>query len=130
MHGCRADSGEWHHVRSGFKKARAPTDTSSAYRFDVHSARPMQMTPYTTLDEYTMSAFISGTLSAEQRKSVLSCLLKDEDARDWLHMACEALAVALHKDAPTPWLNLAVRPPVRGADRPSRRPGPHSRSVF
>jgi len=74
------------------------------------------------LDEYTIAAFIAGTLSENDRRSVVSHLLKDDDAREWLHMACEALAVA--KEEPmmnASWTDVAPRPPVASPDRAARR---------
>jgi len=83
----------------------------------------------TTLDDYTMAAFISGTLPEDERRAVLSTLLHDDDARQWLHMACEALAAS--KEEPEPvsesWMYVTPRPPVRGVDRPASRYAPSPR---
>jgi anti-sigma factor RsiW len=87
------------------------------------------MTTTTTLDDYTMAAFISGTLPEDERRAVLSTLLHDDDARQWLHMACEALAASKEEAEPVSgsWLYVTPRPPVRGADRPASRYVPYPR---
>ncbi|GIV61024.1 MAG: hypothetical protein KatS3mg043_2113 [Rhodothermaceae bacterium] len=79
------------------------------------------------LDDHTMAAFISGTLSEEERREVIHLLLHDDEARDWLHMACEALAAA-REEGPDPagyaWMYMAPRPPAPGPDRPALRYAP------
>ncbi|RMF59631.1 MAG: hypothetical protein D6746_08035, partial [Bacteroidetes bacterium] len=68
-------------------------------------------------------AFISGTLSDEERQAVLTTLLWDDEAREWLHMACEALAAARQERPSTEetWRYAVPRAPMPGPDRPARR---------
>lgn len=86
--------------------------------------------PHPTLDDYTLAAFLSDSLAPEARRSVVSRLLRDDDARDLLHMACEALAAAFQREEPAPRLALAARPALHGADRPALRYEPHPRSAL
>ncbi|MDX1547357.1 MAG: hypothetical protein R3247_10235 [Rhodothermales bacterium] len=47
-----------------------------------------------SLDEYTLAAFLAGTLPEDRRAEVLAYLAEHDDARELLCMAEEALAVA------------------------------------
>lgn len=79
------------------------------------------------IDEYTLAAFIAGTLPEQRRSEVVAYLAENADARELLHMAYEALqashvteeAAPPRPDEPAP---PTVREPDRGAVwRPARR---------
>ena len=92
------------------------------------------MTTPSLIDEYTLASFIAGTLSEKDREAVMMCLLTNEDARECLHMACEALAAARQTEPPPayePFLpRVAVPSPAFRTDRPARRSVPHTRSYL
>jgi hypothetical protein len=77
-----------------------------------------------SVDEYTLAAFLSGELPERQRKSVAAALVFDEEAREVLHMACEALAAAFRSDEARAEYMQKVRvapatPGVSDQDRPA-----------
>ena len=82
------------------------------------------------IDEYTLAAYLSGTLSEEQRREVVAYLARNSDARELLCMAHEALeaahqpAVEQPFTAPTaaPEQPAPSRDPIRHAPRPTTRP--------
>ena len=82
------------------------------------------------IDEYTLAAFLSGTLSEEQRREVAAYLAENADARELLCMAHEALEAAQQPaveqpfaaPAPTPEQPAPSRAPIRHAPRPALRP--------
>ena len=85
------------------------------------------------LDEQTLAAFISGALPEEEHRTVLFSLLRDEEARQWLHMACEALAVARQKSEPPAHPDFAYsasRPALRCPDRPALRAAPRPQTFM
>ncbi|MFT5142312.1 MAG: anti-sigma factor RsiW [Rhodothermales bacterium] len=66
------------------------------------------------LDTNTLAAYLSGELPTDERQSIAVALVKDEAAREILHIACEALAAALQHDPVVDHLVLrASRPPAR-----------------
>ena len=82
------------------------------------------------IDEYTLAAFLSGTLPEEQRRDVMAYLAENADARELLCMAQVALEAA-HQPAVEKPLTAPVaapeqpapsRVPVRRAPRPALRP--------
>lgn len=76
------------------------------------------------IDEYTLAAFIAGTLSEERRREVIVYLAEHPEARTLLHMAYEAMEAA-----PTP---APVRAEGDGADReatPALPPPRHDRTA-
>ncbi|MBO6574539.1 MAG: hypothetical protein JJ896_03910 [Rhodothermales bacterium] len=80
------------------------------------------------LDEYTLAAYLAGELPTSARQTVAAELVQDYEAREILHLACEALAAALTHDPIRRHLeDHAARPPARpgllAADRsPFRLP--------
>ncbi len=52
------------------------------------------------IDEYTLAAFIAGTLSEERRREVIAYLADHPEARTLLHMAVEAMDAATEPAAP------------------------------
>ena len=40
------------------------------------------------IDEYTLAAFLSGSLSEEQRREVVAYLAENADAREYSSMGC------------------------------------------
>lgn len=82
------------------------------------------------LDEYTLAAFLAGTLPPERRAEVMASLADNEDARELLCMAEEALAAAPPPVA-APFTDPASEapppPPVPSkAAPPDRAPRPSS----
>lgn len=51
-----------------------------------------------SVDSYTLAAFLSGQLPERERRSVSAALVTDPEARELLHMACEAMAAAFQSD--------------------------------
>jgi anti-sigma factor RsiW len=81
-----------------------------------------------TIDDYTLAAFISGELPEARRSTVAAALVQDRDAREVLHMACEALAAAMSFQSGRGYLEEhATRRPARPgrirADRGTMRMG-------
>ena len=77
------------------------------------------------IDEYTLAAFLAGTLSNERRAEVAAYLAHNEDARELLQMAHEALESAKRSDEPLVLPAAPARqpaPPARTGDRPARQP--------
>lgn len=72
-----------------------------------------------TLDSYTLAAFLSGELPNASRPTVAAALVQDRDAREVLHMACEALAAAMEFESTRQHL-------TDRASRPVARPGRYS----
>ncbi len=76
------------------------------------------------VDEYVLAGYISGDLSAEERKSVSLELIRNQHLREWLHLACTALSAAGDERQEGPSLRLLdsmepARPGVRHGDRSS-----------
>lgn len=71
------------------------------------------------IDEYTLAAFMAGTLSRERREEVASYLAQNSDARELLQMAYEALNAARSAE-PVP----EEQAPVVRAAAPPRPPRP------
>ena len=73
------------------------------------------------LDDYTLAAYLSGEIDDEARHTVAAALVTDREAREILHLACEALAAALQHDPTRRHLerhaNRTARPGKRGHDR-------------
>ncbi|NNE68978.1 MAG: hypothetical protein HKN29_01300 [Rhodothermales bacterium] len=66
------------------------------------------------LDDYTLAAFLSGELPSSKRSTVAAQLVQDAEARETLHLACEALAAALqHGPVQRHLEDRASRPPAR-----------------
>ena len=77
------------------------------------------------LDDYTLAAFLSGELPERERRTVAAALLNDRAAREVLHMACEALAVAFETPDGRQSIRERVgmapaRPRIAGFDRAAR----------
>ncbi|ARA93049.1 hypothetical protein AWN76_007685 [Rhodothermaceae bacterium RA] len=80
------------------------------------------------IDEYTLAAFIAGTLSEERRREVIAYLAEHPEARTLLHMAVEAMDAATEPAAPTEPAPAADDDARDGADRsPLPRPTPTRR---
>lgn len=67
------------------------------------------------MDEYTLAAFIAGTLPPKQREEVIRYLTENADARELLQMAHDALEASRQTD------EMEELPRVTG-DRPLQRP--------
>ena len=82
------------------------------------------------IDEYTLAAFLSGTLSEEQRGEVVAYLAENADARELLCMAHEALEAAQQPAVVQPFTTPTTAPeqpapshePIRRMPRPATRP--------
>ena len=82
------------------------------------------------IDEYTLAAFLSGTLSEERRREVVAYLAKNADARELLCMAQEALEASQQPVVEQPFTMPMAAPeqpapsrePIRHAPRPVPRP--------
>ncbi|MGI9175763.1 MAG: hypothetical protein ACR2GR_10645 [Rhodothermales bacterium] len=92
-----------------------------------------------SIDEYTLAAFLDGTLTSARRQEIRAYLAKNADARDLLKMAYEALEAAeepalfdqpeLAETAPMPPASQGLPMPVgprsnkqeRDSDREARR---------
>ena len=78
------------------------------------------------IDEYTLAAFLSGTLSEEQRHEVVAYLAENADARELLCMAQEALEAAQQPAVVQPFTTPTVAPkqpaPPHRMPRPAPRP--------
>ncbi|MCH8961573.1 MAG: hypothetical protein IH820_09695 [Bacteroidetes bacterium] len=82
------------------------------------------------IDEYTLAAFLSGTLSEEQRREVVAYLAENADARELLCMAHEALEAAQQPAVVQPFTTPTTAPeqpapshePIRRMPRPATRP--------
>ena len=87
-----------------------------------------------SVDDYTLAAFLAGELPERERRTVAASLVADQDAREILHMACEALSAAFTSESAREDFRLrASRPPARpksqGRDRtPKLAPG-RTRSI-
>ncbi len=80
------------------------------------------------IDEYTLAAFLSGSLSEEQRREVVAYLAENADARELLCMAHEALEAAQQPAVEQPFTTAAPEQPapsreaIRRTPRPAIRP--------
>ena len=82
------------------------------------------------IDEYTLAAFLSDTLSEERRREVVAYLAKNADARELLCMAQEALEASQQPVVEQPFTMPMAAPeqpapsrePIRHAPRPVPRP--------
>lgn len=77
------------------------------------------------IDEYTLAAFIAGTLSKQRRDEVIAYLAENAEARELLHMAYQAMETARQTDEIAGPARVADRPahlPAREADRTPARP--------
>lgn len=78
------------------------------------------------IDEYTLAAFIAGSLTEQRRAEVVAYLADNADARELLHMAYEALEAARATPADaddTRPHDRPARPSTRSSDRGAvRRP--------
>ncbi len=77
-----------------------------------------------SVDDYTLAAFLSGELPERERKTVAAALVFDQEAREVLHMACEALsAVFASEPARSEYMERLRSAPARPSrpvgDRPS-----------
>jgi hypothetical protein len=77
-----------------------------------------------SVDDYTLAAFLSGDLPERERKTVAAALVFDQEAREVLHMACEALAAAFQSDETREdylgrLRSAPSRPSIPAGDRPS-----------
>ena len=70
------------------------------------------------IDEYTLAAFIAGTLTKKRRQEVIDYLAGNADAREVLHMAYQALGAAQAGDQDE---SASLLRPSRSADRPAAR---------
>ena len=71
------------------------------------------------IDEYTLAAFIAGTLTKKRRQEVIDYLAGNADAREVLHMAYQALGAAQAGDEDGESASLLR--PSRKADRTAAR---------
>lgn len=71
-----------------------------------------------SVDEYTLAAFLSGDLPERERKTVAAALVFDQEAREILHMACEALASAFRSETTRADYLQRVRTAPSRASRP------------
>lgn len=78
------------------------------------------------IDEYTLAAFLSGTLSEERRQEVTAYLAENADARELLCMAHEALEAAQQPVVEQPFTSpeqpAPSREPIRSVSPPASRP--------
>jgi hypothetical protein len=79
-----------------------------------------------SVDSYTLAAFLAGQLPERERRSVSAALVLDPEARELLHMACEALAAAFQSDEQRNEFMRRIRtgPSAARQDRPAE-PAPH-----
>lgn len=77
------------------------------------------------IDEYTLAAFLSGTLPEERRGEVMAYLAENADARELLCMAHEALEAA-QQPVTEPFVTPQPTLPVPAAPRAPRRSAPRS----
>lgn len=81
-----------------------------------------------SVDSYTLAAFLAGRLPERERRSVSAALVMDPEARELLHMACEALAAAFQSDEQREAFMQRIRrapaSPYQRADRPAEE-APH-----
>jgi hypothetical protein len=76
------------------------------------------------VDEYVLAGYISGSLSEAERKNVSAELIRNKHLREWLHMACSALAATGDEKQEGPNMRLLdtmepARPGIRRGDRSS-----------
>lgn len=76
------------------------------------------------IDEHVLAGFIAGELSESDRTSVSEELIRNRGLREWLHMACAALAAADDEKLQGPLMRLIapmnpLRPGIRRGDRHS-----------
>ena len=76
------------------------------------------------IDEHLLAGYISGELSDSDRAAVTAEMIRDSSLREWLHMACAALAAAADERIQGPQMKLMLntsdaRPGVRRGDRQS-----------
>lgn len=57
------------------------------------------------IDDYALAAFISGKLPGNMREEIVESLKDDEDARELLSMAYEALLAARRPDDAMLWIS-------------------------
>ncbi len=77
------------------------------------------------IDEYTLAAFLSGTLPEDRRREVVAYLAANADARELLCLAQEAMEAAREPvvepfEVPTAAPPRAASPPPRALPRPER----------
>ena len=85
-----------------------------------------------SVDEYTLAAFVAGTLSKDRREEVVAYLADNADTRELLHMACEALQAARIADDTIDISHTGEKPPrwlSRRSDRSARQPASRLRSI-
>lgn len=74
------------------------------------------------IDEYTLAAFLAGTLTEKRRQEVIKYLAVNRDAREVLHMAAEALEAARTGDPVDPSPSVLRTPTMRRRSKePERR---------
>ena len=76
------------------------------------------------IDEYTLAAFLSGSLSEEQRREVVAYLAENADARALLCMAQEALEAAQQPSVEQPFTTAAPEQPAPSREAIRRTPRP------
>lgn len=62
------------------------------------------------IDDYALAAFISGKLPGNMREQIIDSLKDDEDARQLLSMAYEALMAAHRPDDAMIWISQNWKP--------------------
>ena len=96
----------------------------------IYLARKSMKPTQHPIDEYTLAAFLSGTLSEAQHREVVAYLAENADARELLCMAHEALEAAQQPAVVQPFTTPTVAPeqpapshePIRRMPRPATRP--------
>ena len=77
------------------------------------------------IDDHLLAGYISGSLSQNERSTLTAELLQNQDLRDWLHMAVEALAVSKQFESENPLMALVepkkpAHPRAMNGDRGAR----------